>query len=294
MSISVAVIGVGTMGAPIAWRLHEAGYELTVCDRSPEALGPFAAAGVRTTHSPADCRTANFVLVLVATAAQLMEVVVGADGIASSSDPQRPTVVAVMSTVNPEPIAKLKGALAGTAITIVDAPISGGVVRAQQGTLSVILGGDDDSVGRLRPVVETFGRKIFHVGGLGAAQTVKVINNYLGVATYLVVGEAYRIALDNGLEISALTEVLEASSGRNFLSSDAAEAIATYAAYTRTPEASLSLLSILRKDLELVGALAESADASFPVATGLRSILSKLGEESIANWSVIGRQHETS
>src|SRR3954451_13177038 len=96
---SVAVIGVGAMGAPIARRILAGGHALTVCDRSDDALAPFADGAATVTRNPNDCSDADLIVILVATGDQVREVLVGPDGIASTLSPERRLLVAVMSTV---------------------------------------------------------------------------------------------------------------------------------------------------------------------------------------------------
>ncbi len=286
---SVAVIGVGAMGAPMAQHIHDGGFELTVCDRSETALARFAEQDVRTTQVAADCRDADLVIVLVATPDQMWEVVNGEHGLTSAPGEHEDTIVAVMSTVNPGPVRELQTAVRGAGIHLIDAPVSGGVYRAQQGVLTVMMGGGEADLASVRPVFETFGQKMFTLtGGLGAAQTVKIVNNMLGVVNYLVVAEAYRIGVEHGLTLPDITSVLEVSTGRNFMSADPQEAPKTFAAYAGSTQASETLASILRKDIHLANALAGELDAEFPVTEGLLAIVDSLDKDSFANWAMIG------
>jgi 3-hydroxyisobutyrate dehydrogenase-like beta-hydroxyacid dehydrogenase len=285
---SVAVIGVGAMGAPMARRVHAAGFDVTVCDRDEQALAAFAAQGVKVAREAADCAGADLVLVLVSTPQQAWDVVAGEHGLLSRRDGQG-SVVAVMATINPGPMRRLEEAVAGTGLRIIDTPISGGVIRAESGDLSVIMGGDDAVLDEVTPVYEAFSRIRLRVGDVGSAQTAKVVNNMLGVASFLVAGEAYRIALEHGLKLSDVMRVMEVSSGRNWLSADLAESQSTFAAYSASAEASEAVRAILRKDIDLALELGGDIDGQFPVAQGLRSVLETLGPETYRSWAMVGK-----
>jgi 3-hydroxyisobutyrate dehydrogenase len=285
---SVAVIGVGAMGGPMAKHVQEAGYELTVCDRSEASLAPFATTGVTTTREARDCAGADLILVLVSTPQQVWDVVAGEHGILSAHE-GRETILAIMATVNPEPLNRIQEAVAGTGIRLIDTPISGGVVRAEAGKLSVIMGGDDELLDAVEPVYRTFGEKLVRVGGVGSAQIAKVANNMLGVASFLVAGEAYRIAVEHGLKIADVMRVMEMSSGRNWLSENVTESQSTFAAYSGSTAASEAVSAILRKDVDLALELAGNIDATFPVTHGLHSILESVGPDSFEGWARVGK-----
>jgi 3-hydroxyisobutyrate dehydrogenase-like beta-hydroxyacid dehydrogenase len=288
MPQSVAVIGVGAMGAPMARRIHAAGFNLTVCDKSEEALAPFAKSGVPVTRKPSDCSTSDIIIVLVATPGQLRDVVLGEHGIKSGLAPGQSPILVVSSTVPPGAVHELQESLKETAVRVVDVPISGGVVRAEHGTLTIIMGGEAADVESVKPVFATLGTQMFYCGGTGAAQTMKIVNNILGVVNYLVVAEAYRLAVEHGLTLADTTQVLEVSTGRNFLSADVSEVPATFSAYTKTRRDSTTLMSILRKDIGLALELASESQGEYPVIAGLMPVLDSLDDETFENWAVIG------
>ena len=171
----------------------------------------------------------------------------------------------VSSTVPPGAVHELQESLKETAVRVVDVPISGGVVRPEHGTLTIIMGGEAADVESVKPVFATLGTQMFYCGGTGAAQTMKIVNNVLGVVNYLVVAEAYRLAVEHGLTLADTTQVLEVSTGRNFLSADVSEVPATFSAYTKTRRDSTTLMSILRKDIGLALELASESQGEYPV-----------------------------
>jgi 3-hydroxyisobutyrate dehydrogenase len=285
---SVAVVGVGAMGGPIARGVRTGGFDLTVCDVSDEALRPFAAEGVKTTTRPADCAACDLVAILVATVDQTRSVLLGEDGVASAVSPERSPLVAVMSTVGRDAILELENSLRPFGVRLVDAPISGGSVRAREGTLSVIMGGDRADVEMARPVMACLGPELFHCGPVGAAQTVKVINNILGMVNTITAAEAYRLAVEHELDLAETTRILDVSTGRNWLSAVPDEAARSFGTFTSTRRAFDSLMAIMRKDASLGLELVSDSDGEFPVIERVATLVNSLGDETFDNWCAVG------
>jgi 3-hydroxyisobutyrate dehydrogenase-like beta-hydroxyacid dehydrogenase len=281
---SVAVIGLGAMGAPMARRLRAAGFELTVCDADPAALDAFADAGVRIARSPADCAAADAVVVVVATFDQVLSAVLGTHGVLAGVMATHAPLLAVMSTVPAHGLEGLARDLQPSGIRVIDAPVSGGVIGAEQGTLTIMTGGDPRDIEVARPVFAALGAQHFHCGGVGAAQTMKLVNNIVCIANAVISAEAYELAALNGLALADVARVLEASTGRNYLSKGSGTLQATYTTMARTPAAFTSVLSILRKDLRLAGDLATRAGGAYPAIQELDGLLSALGEETYVRW----------
>jgi 3-hydroxyisobutyrate dehydrogenase-like beta-hydroxyacid dehydrogenase len=207
---SVAVIGVGSMGNPMAFHIHGSGFDLTVCDRNASALRKFDGRGVRTSVSPAECAACDAVIVLVATEKQLHEVTA-----AIRAAGHGPNYLVVMSTASPQTMRDVASTFAGTVTRIVDAPVSGGVVAARNGTLTVLAGGAEQDVIALKPLFAAVGENLFHCGDLGAGQMVKIVNNMIAIGNQLISAEAYRLGLASGLQLERLMSALEAGSARN-------------------------------------------------------------------------------
>jgi len=285
---SVCVIGVGAIGAPIARRILEAGFELTVCDQNEYVLSRFVDLGVRITRVPADCAASDLVLVVVATAQQVRDVVVGKNGITSGLQSGRAPIIAVMSTVGPQAINDLEKTLKTLGVRLIDAPVSGGALRAEQGKLTILVGGETAAFESVKPVLESAGSRLFHCGAVGAAQTIKLVNNIIALANVLVTAEAYRLALDNGLALRDVTAILEVSSGRNHFSAHEGEAAGSFAGWTETRPDFDALTSILRKDLGLAQELASGSSTTFPFIQHLNSIMDALDDETFETWRVVG------
>ena len=139
---SVAVVGVGSMGEAVARRIQAAGFGLCVCDVNEAVLARFERSGASVARRAADCAAADLVIVLVATPEQVRSVLVGEHGLrAGLVAGARAPIVVVMSTVPREVVLELHAVLAGAVAGFIDAPISGGLIKAESGTLSVLAGG---------------------------------------------------------------------------------------------------------------------------------------------------------
>ena len=281
----VAVIGVGQMGGPMARNILKAGFELTVCDRDEEALAAFSALGARCTTRPSDCADCDVVAVLVATPAQTRTVLLGPDGVLEGVAGKAP-IVAVMGTVAPSEMISLAEALEAKGIALVDAPISGGTMGAEDGTLAIMMGGAPELFERLRPLMQSMGKAIYHCGSLGTGQVTKIVNNIVGVTTQMIAAEAYRICLDNGLKLGDVIPIYEAGTGRNFITRDVQDVIRAYTSWTSRRQDFDSLQAIMRKDIGLALSIGKSS-GPLPMLHALQVVLGDAGEETYENWARI-------
>lgn len=206
----VGFIGLGQIGAPMARRLLDAPGGLTVCDAVAAATEPFASAGAHVAATPAElAERAGVISVMVRDDAQVTDVLLGDDGICSSA--RQGTVVAIHSTVEADTPARLADAAAGFGVRVVDAPVSGGAIGAHEGTLAVMVGGDDHAVEAARPVLERLGTLVAHLGPIGAGTRAKLARNLVTFASFAAVGEAMRLAEAAGVDLAKLGEVVRHS-----------------------------------------------------------------------------------
>lgn len=284
---SVAMIGVGAMGAPMAMNVHKAGFDLTVCDRSEAALAPFRAEGVTCVAAAADCAACDVVIVIVATPAQADAVLFGEAGLvpALRDGASRPLVV-IMGTVSPDWMKETGARLAPHGVRLVDAPVSGGAVRAQEGSLAIIMGGERADCEALRPLMQAMGSAIFHCGPLGSGQATKIVNNLVGISILMTAAEAYRIGLGNGLLLPDAIPVFEAGTGRNFMTGKPHGASEAYSSWTASRETFDSLHAILRKDIDLALAIGGEA-GPLPMTEALRGVLERVGDDTFETWAAI-------
>ena len=203
----VSVIGLGTMGAPMARHLLEAGHEVTVHNRTREREQPLAELGAARAASPAEAAAgAEVLLTCVSDSPDLLEVLFGAGGAAEGL--AAGAVVCDCSTISPSATVEAAGRLAERGVGLVDAPVSGGSEGAERGTLTIFVGGEPEHVAVARPVLETFGSRITHLGPAGSGQLAKAVNQVMIAGTYATVGEGIALAEAAGLPLDALVEAL--------------------------------------------------------------------------------------
>jgi len=287
---SVAVIGVGSMGAAIARLLQKAGYALTVCDVNEAALARFEKEGARVVRKPADCARCDLVIVLVTTAPQVQTVVMGDNGLHTGLRHDHQPVIAVMSTVPADLIRHLELGLQGLACSLMDAPISGGLRRAEQGTLTVMAGGDVAVIDAVRPVFANFASQVIRCGELGAGEKMKIVNNIVGNTNTFITAEAYRLASHFGLDIADTARALDAATGRNTFSADPEGLTETFAALVRDRASFDALLAVMRKDIAYAAQLAASEPGTYPTLDGIQAIMDTLGDETFDNWLFLADQ----
>jgi 3-hydroxyisobutyrate dehydrogenase len=209
----VGFVGLGSQGGPMARRIVDAGHPTTLWARRPESLEPFADTAVEVASTPAGLGAAVDVLcVCVVDDAGVDEVLRGPDGaLAAMADG---SVVVVHSTVHPDTCLRLQADF--PALHVVDAPVSGGGHKAAEGELVVMVGGPAEVVERCRPVFETYGDPVLHVGPLGAGQQVKVLNNAVFAAQLALAAEAFDLAEAHDLDRQAVATILAGGSGRSY------------------------------------------------------------------------------
>lgn len=203
----IGVIGLGTMGAPMARHLLEAGHQVMVHNRTRERELPLAELGATRCESPsAAARDADAVLTCVSDSPDLEQVLFGPAGIAETI-PQG-AIVIDCSTISPAVTAQLAARLSEQGVGMVDAPVSGGSEGAERGTLTVFAGGDSEDVQRATPLLEAFSGRITHLGPPGAGQLGKAVNQVMIAGTYAGVAEGIALAEKAGLPLDELVEAL--------------------------------------------------------------------------------------
>ena len=215
MAEQVGFIGAGAMGAPMVRRLCERQFRVLAYDASPAALEQAVAHGAAAARSPAEVAAqAATILVSLPTPAIVKEVALGADGIIAGGEAK---TFVDLSTTGPTIAREVAEALAAKGITAIDAPVSGGVAGANAGSLAVMVSGPPEAVERARPALDVIGR-VFVVGDkVGLGQTLKLINNGLAATSVLAAAEAIMMGVHSGLDAKMVVDVINASSGRNFM-----------------------------------------------------------------------------
>jgi 3-hydroxyisobutyrate dehydrogenase len=199
----------------MAGHLARAGHSLTVFDLDAAAAQRVAGdATVRIAQGPEDFRGTDIVVTMLPTGAIVRDVLIGPHGIAPGL--AKGALIIDMSSSEPEGTRELGAALAGSGLSIVDAPVSGGVPRATDATLTIMIGGEAAAIARARPVLELLGKRLFEVGALGAGHAMKALNNYVSAAAFEATSEALLIGRAFGIDPTQLIDILNVSTGRTF------------------------------------------------------------------------------
>ena len=207
----VAVIGLGNMGQPMAACISRAGYQVVGFDLSADARAKFAAAGGKAASSVADAVSDAAVVITLLPDGKIVRAAI--EGMKAHL--ARGTVVIDMSSSAPVGTKALGEELIAAGIAFIDAPVSGGVKRAIDGTLAIMAGGDGKTLDKATPVLQAMGKSVFHAGPLGAGHAAKALNNYVSAAGLAAAAEAVAIAERFGIDPNTLVDVFNASTGRN-------------------------------------------------------------------------------
>ncbi len=212
-ALCVGFIGIGAMGRPMATCLRRHGFPVTVFDARAGVAHAFAAEQGATAAPDlaALARGADVVITMLPTSREVAEVLEG--GVLAALAPG--AVVVEMSSGVPGETQRAAGVVAAAGGTLVDAPVSGGVARAETGDLAIMTGGDEAALARVRPVLEAMGTTILHCGGVGAGQAMKALNNLVSAGGFLIGIEALLIGQRFGLDPATMVDVLNVSSGMN-------------------------------------------------------------------------------
>jgi len=215
MADRIGFIGLGIMGRPMARNLLKAGYHLTVWNRSQPGIDELAREGASTAARPEDvARQSDIVITMVTDSADVEQVALGPGGIIEGG---RPGLVHVdMSTISPAVTRRIASSLAEKGIEMLDAPVSGGETGAQAGTLSIMVGGKEETLQRCRPVLEALGRTIVHCGPSGAGQTVKLCNQIVVALNNLAMCEALVFAAKAGVDTRRMLEAVGAGAASSW------------------------------------------------------------------------------
>ncbi|SOX55986.1 NAD(P)-dependent oxidoreductase [Mycobacterium ahvazicum] len=249
----VGFIGLGSQGGPMARRIVEGGFATTLWARRPASVEQFADTPAEIASSPAElAAVSDLVCLCVVGEADIEEIATGDQGLLAGLQPD--SVIAVHSTVHPNTCKSLAKKVASSGVSVLDAPVSGGGPAAAQGRLMVMVGGETGVVERCRPVFETYGDPVVHLGELGTGQTTKLLNNLLFTAHLGTAATALSLAQSLGVAPERLVEVVSRGSGNSF----ALNVIGGTGGLDRLAGVAGTLL---QKDVRLIVDLAEAAAA---------------------------------
>ena len=266
---TVAVIGLGIMGGPMAANLVKAGYDVVGYNRSPGKVERLVEQGGRGAADVAEAvRDADVVLTMLPDSPDVEAVVLGEGGILDTA--KEGTLLVDASTIRPDVAVRLAEAARARGVRAVDAPVSGGEAGAVEGTLSIMVGGEEADVEAARPVLEAVGSTVVHVGPAGSGQTVKAANQLIVAGTIELVAEALVFLEAHGVDTEAAVTVLAGGlAGNRILDRKAAGMIARQF----TPGFRVDLH---HKDLGIVTSAAREAGVAIPLGALVAQLMGAL------------------
>jgi 3-hydroxyisobutyrate dehydrogenase len=196
----IGFIGLGLMGSGMSMNLVKAGFPVTVWNRTASKMESLLEAGAKGAGSPKEVAENSDIVVSIVTDSQdVEEVILGPEGAIHGA--RSGSVVIDMSTISPSVTRRIAEELGKKGVGMLDAPVSGGAIGARDGTLSIMVGGEDETFQECLPIFEAMGRTVTHVGGNGMGQTVKLVNQILVGTTMLGVAEALMFAKKSGVDL---------------------------------------------------------------------------------------------
>lgn len=260
MTERIGFIGLGIMGRGMAANILRAGFPLTVWNRTPGRADELVAAGAQLAASPAEVAArSDIVISCVSDTPDVEAVLFGPQGAIEGA--RAGMLMIDMSTISPQGAQQFAARLGERGIGFLDAPVSGGSEGAARGTLSIMVGGPAELVERAMPVFQAMGKTITHVGGHGAGQTVKLVNQILVVGTMLAISEALVFAQASGVDLEkALAAVSGGAAGSWMLSNRGPQVI-------RRDWRPGFTIDLQQKDLRLVLAAADAVGAPMLVTS---------------------------
>jgi 3-hydroxyisobutyrate dehydrogenase len=257
---TVGVIGLGNMGRGMALSLRRGGYTVLGFDAAPGVAGKLEEGGVSARASIADITRDSDVLILsLPTSAIVEEVVLGEGGVAANARPG--LIVVDTTTAEPNSTRKVAAALGELKVGFVDGPVSGGPKGAATATMTMVLGGADEDVAAVEPILAVMSAKRVHVGPVGAGHVTKIINNLLTGVHLLATSEAIRAAQAAGVDPEKLVEALNGGSGRN------SATLTNYPTWIFNDKFDSGFtMKLMRKDVRLAMDLLRSQDINAPIA----------------------------
>ncbi|HET8984620.1 MAG TPA: NAD(P)-dependent oxidoreductase [Trueperaceae bacterium] len=284
----IGFVGLGTMGVKMAVRLLNAGHDLVVHNRTRSKEEPLVALGARRAATPAECAAQrDMVITMVADTPDVQAVVLGDEGAVLGM--HKGSVLVDMSTISPATTRRLAAALAEHDVDMLDAPVSGGSEGAANGTLSIMVGGDEKVLARVRPALDVLGKTVTHVGSIGAGQVAKAVNQVILAGTYASVAEGMALAQAAGIDVQAALRALGGGAAASWvLENRAANMLAgSYPLGFRT--------RLHRKDLGIALAAARDLGVAIPVAAFVEQLETSLvtqgyGDEDVSNIARVVRR----
>ena len=282
--LKVGYIGLGIMGKPIAKNIMKAGYPMVVYNRSRAAVDELAETGAEPASNPAEvAKKADVIFTNLPDSPDVELVALGKEGIIEGC--HEGLIFVDNSTIKPAVARKIANELGKKGVLCLDAPVSGGDVGAQKGTLTIMVGGPKEAVDKARPILEAMGEKITHVGESGAGQITKAANQIMVAAQMVAMGELLILAKKAGADPQKVVEAIRGGAAQCWALDHKPQRLFKgnrepgFKAYMQT------------KDLNIVMDTAREYGSTLPMTainTQLFSAMLKMGMEELDNSAVIG------
>jgi len=215
MKKKIGFIGLGAMGSPMASNLSKAGFNVTVYDIRKERINPLVLSGANSASTPKEVASLTDVIITsLPSSPDVKKVVLGEKGIIEGAHEGH--ILIDMSTIDPLTTQEVAKALAQKGVRMIDAPVAGGVKAAASGTLTIFMGGQEEIVEECKEVLEVLGSNIYHVGNIGAGETVKIVNNLILAGNVCVLSEGLVLGVKAGVKPEILVEALRKGSADSF------------------------------------------------------------------------------
>ena len=260
---NIGFIGMGNMGVPMAANLVRAGFDVTAYDIAAERAQDFAKAhSARAAVSLAALgESADLIITMLPSGREVRQALLEADGGALVRNLRAGSYVVDMSSADPVGTRQTHADLAARGLTFVDAPVSGGVPRATDGSLAIMIGGDAAAVAAAKPVLSTMGTRLFEVGGPGNGHAMKALNNFVAGTGFIAVAEAVLVGKSFGLDPAVMMDVMNVSTGKNFNTENVVKQHVISRQF-----ASGFALGLLAKDVKIAADLAAAIDVESPLS----------------------------
>lgn len=269
--MQVGFIGIGVMGRPMTLNLLKAGHSVTIFARHPAKaeVQEVLEAGARQAPSPrAVAMVSDIVITMLPNSPQVEEVVTAEQGVLAGA--RKGLIIIDMSTIAPAMSRKLGELAQSRGVHFLDAPVSGGSQGAIAGTLSIMVGGEQEIFERARPVLESMGKNIFYVGPQGSGEIVKLVNNVLCGAIAAATAEAFVLGVKAGADVETMAQIIGVSTGGSWQLANQFPR----RAFNRSFQPGF-MTDLLHKDLSLALDLAEENSVELPMTTLSRQLYEK-------------------
>jgi 3-hydroxyisobutyrate dehydrogenase len=289
---TIGFIGLGNMGGPMAANLVKAGHTVTGYDLNPAALDALAKAGGKVAKSAADAVAgASVVITMLPAGEHVREVYLNQGGLIDVTKDSQPLLIDC-STIDVESARTVTATAETAGLAVLDAPVSGGTAGAQNGTLTFMVGGTEEAFTRGKSVLEAMGKNIFHAGGPGAGQAVKICNNMMLAINMVGVSEGFLLAEKLGLDWNKLHEICATATSNSWALSNYCPAPGPVpAAPSNRDYAPGFAAALMVKDVKLSQAAAEATGSPTPLAAKALSFYQQVvdGGDGGKDFSVVFR-----